>query len=57
MPTTPTADPATEARDLLELASWYREWAGLASMDGKKAQRIDLAIGLEKRARELLKPD
>jgi hypothetical protein len=42
MPTPPPIDPATEARNLLELASWYREWADLANADGEKAQRIDL---------------
>ena len=31
MPPTPPTDPAQEAADLLNLASWYRCWADLAS--------------------------
>jgi hypothetical protein len=50
-------DPAKEAADLMSLAGWYRAWADLAGSEHDKARRIDFAIGLEKRARELLKPD
>jgi hypothetical protein len=57
MPTPPPIDPAREAIDMLELAGWYREWAALAITEGEKAQRLDFATGLEKRARELLVPD
>ena len=54
MPQTPPIDPAREAADLLSLAGWYRSWAELAGTEREKAQRIDFATGLEKRARELL---
>jgi hypothetical protein len=57
MPQTPPIDPAREAADLMNLAAWYREWADLAGSEREKAQRIDFAIGLEKRARAMLKPD
>ncbi len=57
MPPTPPTDPAKEAADLLSLAGWYRSWAELAATEHDKAQRIDFAIGLEKRARKLLAPD
>jgi hypothetical protein len=57
MPPTPPIDPAREASDLMSLAGWYRAWAELASTEHEKARRIDFAIGLEKRARELLVPD
>jgi hypothetical protein len=57
MPQTPPIDPAREAADLMNLAAWYREWADLAGSEREKAQRIDFAIGLEKRARKLLGPD
>jgi hypothetical protein len=57
MPPTPPTDPAREAADLMNLAAWYRDWAAVASTEHEKAQRIDFAIGLEKRARAMLKPD
>jgi hypothetical protein len=57
MPPTPPTDPAREAADLMNLAAWYRDWAAAASTEHEKAQRIDFAIGLEKRARAMLKPD
>jgi len=51
----PTA-AAKEASDLLSLAAWYRAWAELASSEIEKGYRLDMAIGLEKRARKLLGP-
>jgi hypothetical protein len=57
MPRTPPIDPAREAADLMSLASWYRAWADLASNDDEKRRRLDMAGGLELRARKLAKPD
>jgi hypothetical protein len=50
----PTA-AAKEASDLLSLAGWYRAWAELAPSEIEKGRRLDMAIGIEKRAREMLK--
>jgi hypothetical protein len=57
MPTTPPTDPATEVRDLLELAGWYRNWADLARDDHERDRRLEMATGLELRARKLARPD
>jgi hypothetical protein len=57
MPTTPPTDPATEARDVLELARWYRNWADLARDDHERDRRLEMATVLELRARKLARPD
>jgi hypothetical protein len=57
MPPTPPTDPATEAADLLNLASWYRAWAELTADEQERVRRLDFALGLERRAKKLLPPD
>jgi hypothetical protein len=57
MPTTAGTDTAEQARDLLALAAWYRSWAELTESNIEKGLRLDMAIGLEKRARAMLRPD
>jgi hypothetical protein len=57
MQTPPPTDAAKETSDLLALAAWYRAWAEVAAGDGERERRLDMAIGLEKRARAMLKPD
>jgi hypothetical protein len=39
------------------LAAWYRSWAELTESNIEKGLRLDMAIGLEKRARAMLRPD
>jgi hypothetical protein len=57
MPTVPPTDAPKEASELLSLAAWYRAWAEVAGGDDEKGRRLDMVIGLEKRARAMLKPD
>jgi hypothetical protein len=57
MPTPPPIDPAKEAADLISLAQWYRGWAELAASEIEKGRRLDMAIGLEKRARAMSPAD
>jgi hypothetical protein len=40
-------DTSREARDLIELAKWYRAWAGLTDNEEEQAHRLALADHLE----------
>ena len=41
-----------EPEHLLKLAKWYRSWAEVAGNEQDRANRLELAEHLEKRARE-----
>jgi hypothetical protein len=40
-------DASSEARNLMELARWYRAWAGITESDEQKSSRLALANHLE----------
>jgi hypothetical protein len=50
---TPPQDAAREARDLLDLAAWYRSWAEGTESLQDKAERLAIADRLEAQARTL----